>query len=107
MVLYGIDPERGIKPRGRVAHDDLAREHVALLCADENAAKNQHLCQPQYREQWRGWYGGIQRALIIDDFVYSMSQLGLQVNALRDPEDALRAVPWQVLASRRAISLAR
>jgi len=106
LMLYEIDGRRGIRPRGRVAHNRLVNRHLESLCADR-AGKNNWVCKNANRRNWRGWYGGIQRAVIIDDYVYSMGQLGLQVNDLGAPRRALRAVPWHGVQRAKAIAVAR
>ncbi len=68
LIVLSVDPEDGIVELGRISHHDLAGE---------------------------GIYAWMRRSVYIEDFIYSLSTVGVKVNRLRNPEVEVARVPFE------------
>jgi len=68
LLVYEANAEDGFTELGRVSHGDLAGD--------------------------RRWWTTVRRSIFIEDFVYSLSERGLKVNGLRNPENEYSAVSF-------------
>jgi uncharacterized secreted protein with C-terminal beta-propeller domain len=67
LVLFHVDARRGFEELGRITHEKLA----VRAGYDQNG--------------WAYGYGGISRSIIMDEYVFTLSNLGLQANVVREP----------------------
>ena len=78
LMVNSIDTKTGLTTRGFVNHRPLVE---ALYCeVDEDCSDTSYM--PQMR-----------RSLVIEDMLYSISDLGVMVSALDDPEIPVAVVP--------------
>ncbi|MBA2664681.1 MAG: beta-propeller domain-containing protein [Bradymonadaceae bacterium] len=80
LMIFHASADDGISEIGRVSHGDLVSQ---AYCHDENRDWG---CSPD--QGWR-WWSDMRRSIFMSgdgqDFVYSLSSVGLKVNELYDP----------------------
>jgi hypothetical protein len=72
LLVLAVDVNEGISELGRIDHSDLPRP-------------------PDYPDYW---HASMRRSLYIEDYLYSLSTLGLKVNLLNVPEAGVATVPF-------------
>jgi hypothetical protein len=87
LVMFEIDDDKGFVELGRVSHESFIAQANADRCQTASLAQDA-MCQPG---SWM-WLGQIQRSIIMDDYVYSLSPFALQVNDRDQPSDLVGAV---------------
>jgi len=81
LMLVAADPWAGLREIGRIDHGNLTQTRPGQPCII-NAAGH---CAP--RRARRGLRAPrMRRSIIIDSYIYSLSDIGLKVNALRTPD---------------------
>ncbi|MDQ3339086.1 MAG: beta-propeller domain-containing protein [Myxococcota bacterium] len=109
LVVYNLDKQKGFTSKGRVDHSELGTEWVDEQCAvQRKAAPKAKLaslayCNPTYQKQYRAQHP-ISRSLIIDEYILSLSNLGFEIHALSNLEDAKASVSWTAVQKKTAIA---
>jgi uncharacterized secreted protein with C-terminal beta-propeller domain len=89
LAVFSLDKQSGFKSKGRLDHGTLADGFIDEQCgaqkkaAPKAAAATLAYCNPQYRKQYRAQYP-IARSMVVDKFIISMSNIGLEIHALED-----------------------
>jgi uncharacterized secreted protein with C-terminal beta-propeller domain len=78
LIVADIDTETGLTQRGFVDHRPLVE---AIYCPDSDDCSD-----TSYMPRMR-------RSLVIEDYLFSISELGVMVSSMEDPEVPLAAVP--------------
>lgn len=76
MLVAGVDTASGVAELGRVDHADLVSESECLW-ADEEWGTDP--CADSY------WYANMRRSVVIEDYLYSISDYGVKVTEHADP----------------------
>lgn len=74
LWTIGVDTDGGLTETGRVDHEDLVAASECLW------AEYGYDCGDDY------WYAGMRRSVIMEDKLYSVSNYGMKVNELADPD---------------------
>jgi hypothetical protein len=99
VVLLQV-AKNGFEELGRISHQALADTTRSIECAG-GAAASSHPCAN--RHQQPDWRSQIQRSIVMDEVLVTISQLGLQWNSLVRPKQPLAGVAF----ARPAVALAR
>jgi uncharacterized secreted protein with C-terminal beta-propeller domain len=83
LLVYRASVTTGFQEIGRVAHDDLVTQR---WCEEYNGTDD---CRGVYYH----WWTNMRRSIFIEDFLYSLSDVGLKVNELLNPSNELVAIP--------------
>jgi len=78
LLIYKASDATGFEEIGRVNHADLVNQQ---WCHDNYDVWT---CDPDYGYSW---WTTVRRSVFIEDYVYSLSDVGLKVNGLLTPED--------------------
>lgn len=81
LMLVAADPWAGLREIGRIDHANLTLSRPGQPCIINAAG---HCAPRRVRTGLRA--PKMRRSIIIDGFIYSLSTLGLKVNALRNPD---------------------
>ncbi len=73
LLVIAVDPE-GLTELGRVNHADLVADSVCVYDWED-------ACVDEY------WYAQVRRSVVIEDWLYSISDYGVKVTALEQPQD--------------------
>jgi hypothetical protein len=87
LMLVAADPWAGLREIGRIDHGNLSLSRPGQPCIINAAG---HCAPRRARTGLRA--PQMRRSLIIDGCIYSLSTLGLKVNALRNPETEVAQV---------------
>lgn len=91
LWVNSVDTTAGIEELGRVDHSDLVAESDCIwddYYRGEDAGSSAP-CDSSY------WYAGMRRSVVMEDWLYSISDYGVKVTALREPSDTVaRALFW-------------
>jgi hypothetical protein len=87
-VVFEVSEEEGFVEVGRVDHTDIARR---VHCQEWYTAD-----QGQCFDEERRWWVDMRRNVFIDDSVYSISNVGLSVDNLYEPEEHYAALAWRL-----------
>lgn len=97
LWVNSVDTTTGIDELGRVDHTDLVAESDCIWDEAYGAGKggtdvdSGAPCANDY------WYAGMRRSVVMEDWLYSVSDYGVKVTALRDPSDTVAtALFWPV-----------
>lgn len=71
LELFSIDPAKGIEPAGSISHSAMLAEVEDAHCGERN------------HYYWNyGWEAQVRRSIFMDDYVWSISNLGMQAHHL-------------------------
>jgi hypothetical protein len=98
LILLQVSKD-GFEQLGRISHTALARTMRAQECAVATT-ENEWQCRQGAHQDWRSQ---IQRSIVMDDTLFTISQLGLQANKIAQPGKALA----RVLFPRKPVAVAR
>lgn len=84
LMVYSATPDEGFAEIGRVSHGDLVLQH---WCEIES-----FYCDGNNEVEY--WWTNMRRSIFIEDYVYSLSDVGLKVNTLLNPSAEHAALPW-------------
>ncbi len=87
LMLVAADPWAGLREIGRIDHANLSLSRPGQPCI---ITAGGHCAPRRARTGLRA--PQMQRSLIIDGYIYSLSGLGLKVNALRNPDTEVARV---------------
>ncbi len=87
LMLVAADPWAGLREIGRIDHGDLGLSRRGRPCIITAGGH----CAPR-RARTGSRAPQMRRSIIIDGFIYSISAMGLKVNALRNPQTAVAQV---------------
>ena len=87
LLVLDVDAEEGFSELGRVEHTDLVAQST---CAYGGASNRP--CEDEDH-----WYASMQRSVVIEDRLYSISNYGVKVNDHRDPAVELGSVIFRPL----------
>jgi len=96
LAVYTLDRKRGFRAKGRLDHGALAEVFVERQCETmrtQNPQYAQHYCSDQYRRQGRAQYP-VTRSLIVDKFILSFSNMGMEIHELADL-DVAATLSWE------------
>jgi uncharacterized secreted protein with C-terminal beta-propeller domain len=82
-MVFRVGPENGFEPLGRVDHSDIAR---AASCP-QWSTDEQSRCYDEYR-----WWANMRRSIFIEDYLYTLSSVGLSVDELLHPQNHLASL---------------
>jgi uncharacterized secreted protein with C-terminal beta-propeller domain len=85
VISFAVSPD-GILELGRV-------DHRSLVEASECYYSKWYGYEASSCEDW-GWYATVRRSVYIEDNLFSVSNYGVKVNELMDPEVEIAAVPF-------------
>jgi hypothetical protein len=109
LAVYKLDKQKGFTNKGRLDHSELGDVWVDEQCAAQKKAAPKakpaalHYCNPVYQKQYRAQYP-IARSLIIDEYILSLSNLGFEIHALSNLEDAKASLSWTAVQKKTAIA---
>jgi uncharacterized secreted protein with C-terminal beta-propeller domain len=83
LMVYRASTATGFQEIGRVAHDDLVSQRWC----------EQYTGEGDCRAVDYAWWTNMRRSLFIEDYLYSLSDVGLKVNELLNPSAELIAIP--------------
>ena len=84
LLVATIDTHRGLSKRGFVSHRPLVE---AIYCPEEDEGEGEDCTDTSFTPQLR-------RSLVIEDYLFSISDLGLMVSSMADPEVPVATVPF-------------
>jgi uncharacterized secreted protein with C-terminal beta-propeller domain len=96
LAVYHLDRKTGFRSLGRIDHGVLADALTASQCARfkrDQPQSAEYYCKPEYLAQMRYGYG-IDRSMVIDKYILSISTAGLEVHELADL-DFTAALSWE------------
>jgi hypothetical protein len=83
--MFHVDAARGFEERGRISHASLAERARRASC-EKVSTNNAYYCNAGSADWYWGYaYGGITRSIIMDEYVFTLSNVGLLVNDLAEP----------------------
>ena len=85
--MLDVDAEAGFSELGRVEHTDLVAQSACAYGETESRP-----CDDEYY-----WYASMQRSVVIEDQLYSISNYGVKVNDHRDPSVEVASVLFHPL----------
>lgn len=87
--LWVVDVgDRALAELGRVDHSDLVEESACLYSGSLGEGVSE-TCPADY------WYAGLRRSVVIEDYLYSVSDYGIKVSIQRAPDiEVARVVFW-------------
>ncbi len=89
IYVFHVDADDGFSSRGRVSHNHLVERWRQKQC-EQN--KQQYYCQNQYQQNyWWGW-ANLNRSIIMDDTIFTLSNLGIMAHKIEDTDSALSTV---------------
>jgi hypothetical protein len=94
MVVYDVDKTDGFSLLGKIDHGALADVFTKKACADAKAANNNtdgYVCGKDYLKQMHAAYP-IDRSMVMDKYLVTMSQVGLEIHALKKLDKAPSAI---------------
>lgn len=94
MVVYDVDKKDGFSLLGKLDHGALADVFTKKACADAKAANNNtdgYVCGKDYLKQMHAAYP-IDRSMVMDKYLVTMSQVGLEIHALKKLDKAPSAI---------------
>jgi hypothetical protein len=109
LAVYSLDKKKGFTSKGRVDHGELGTAWLEEQCAAQKKGAPKakvaqlHYCNPVHQKQYRAQYP-ISRSIIIDQFILSLSNLGFEIHALADLDDAKATVSWTAVQKKSAIA---
>jgi hypothetical protein len=95
LVVYHYDRKRGFDLRGRLDHRALADAWVTELCAEARRTQNgnePYYCVKANADMMRGQIP-INRSMIVDKYILSISAIGLEIHELSDL-DVAATLSW-------------
>lgn len=84
VVAFHVDPRGSFEELGRISHAGLARRHFESACRRGDPSYQYH-CQAYDARTWLQSYAALTRSIVMDDHLFTLSNIGLQVNSLADP----------------------
>ena len=108
LAVYGLDKTTGFTNKGRLDHGALTDVWLDDQCAAQKKASPKApatalaYCTPQYRKQYRAAYP-ISRSRVVDKYIISMSNMGLEIHALADL-DVASTLSWTQAAKKSALA---
>lgn len=108
LAVYSLDKATGFKSKGRLDHGALTEVWIDEQCAMQKKASPKTpiaqlaYCTPQYKKQYRAMYP-IARSLVVDKYILSMSNMGLEIHALEDM-DIESTLSWTQAAKKSPIA---
>jgi uncharacterized secreted protein with C-terminal beta-propeller domain len=108
LAVYSLDKQKGFTSKGRVDHNALGDDWLDEQCDIQKKAAPKaklatlYYCNPTYRKQVRGQYP-ISRSIIIDQFILSLSNVGLEIHGLADMK-VKAALSWTKVAQKSALA---
>ena len=87
LLVLDVDAEAGFSELGRVEHTDLVAQSACAYGETESRP-----CDDEYY-----WYASMQRSVVIEDQLYSISNYGVKVNDHRDPSIEVASVLFHPL----------
>ena len=84
LGVFDIDVDEGIKEVGFIDHSDLAARQRCPYTDTDRA-----YCSDFYEYNW---YASMRRSIYIEDYLFSLSHVGLKVSLLDDPAAEMAAV---------------
>jgi len=83
LIVYGVDPRRGFTLYGRVSHHQLATEVIQAMCDRATADPwDGPGCDPAASAGMLPAYAQIDRSIVIDNYLVSLGQAGLEIHSL-------------------------
>jgi uncharacterized secreted protein with C-terminal beta-propeller domain len=100
MIVYDVDADDGFTLRGKIDHRALAAPALEQACADARKANNgteTYACNKDNLVAQQAAYA-IDRSIVVDKYVLTTSQLGLEIHAIAKLDEDGRAKPAATLA---------
>jgi uncharacterized secreted protein with C-terminal beta-propeller domain len=89
IFVFDVDAKKGFTDKGSVSHDSLIEGWRARHC-EKNP--NDYYCRyPNQRHYWWGW-SNLNRSIIMDDVIFTLSNLGIMAHKLDDTDRSLASV---------------
>ena len=108
LAVYNLDRQKGFTSKGRIDHSALGGDFVDEQCEIQKKAapkaKPAQLtyCNPVYKKQYRSQYP-VMRSIVIDQFILSLSNIGIEIHALADM-DVKASLAWTAVAKKTALA---
>jgi uncharacterized secreted protein with C-terminal beta-propeller domain len=108
LAVYSLDKQKGFTSKGRVDHGALGDNWVDEQCqvqkkaAPKAKAADLYYCNAANRKYYRAQYP-IQRSIVIDQFILSLSNLGIEIHALADM-DVKASLSWTKMQKKTALA---
>ena len=108
LAVFGLDKKSGFTKKGRLDHAALGAGWLDKQCAEQRLAAPKAstaslaYCNPQTRKQFGAQYP-ISRSLVVDEYILSLSTLGLEIHALANL-DIKASLSWNKLAAKTPIA---
>jgi hypothetical protein len=108
LAVYTLDKQKGFTSKGRVDHTALGADWVDEQCRAQKKAQPKakleqlYYCNPTNQKQYSAQHP-IQRSIIIDQFILSLSNLGIEIHALADM-DVKAALSWTKVQKKTALA---
>jgi uncharacterized secreted protein with C-terminal beta-propeller domain len=108
LAVYNLDKQKGFTSKGRVDHAALGDDWVAEQCQAQKKASPKakpaqlYYCTPANQKQYRAQHP-IQRSIVIDQFILSLSNLGIEIHALAGM-DVKAALSWTTMQKKTALA---
>lgn len=103
LMVYKVDAKRGFQKKGRLDHRALANVWVEQTCRDQKKANPNYAhyyCTPEYKRQAAAQYP-VTRSMIVDKYILSLSQIGLEIHELSDL-DVAATLSWAAVEKHSA-----
>ena len=84
LLLFKIDTTDGISELGRIDHADMTSAYYCAVYNEDWACDAEH---DGYR-----WWTSIRRSIFIEDYVYSISDIGMKINDMFGTQDEIKAL---------------
>jgi uncharacterized secreted protein with C-terminal beta-propeller domain len=108
LAVYTLDKQKGFTSKGRVDHTALGADWVDEQCRVQKKAQPKakleqlYYCNPANQKQYSAQHP-IQRSIVIDQFILSLSSLGIEIHALADM-DVKAALSWTKMQKKSALA---
>ena len=95
LWVNGVDTTDGIVELGKVDHADLVDQSDCVWDEMYGYGEGDATDVSAPCDESAYWYAGMRRSVVMEDWLYSVSDYGIKVTALRDPTDvAATALFW-------------
>jgi uncharacterized secreted protein with C-terminal beta-propeller domain len=108
LAVYNLDKQKGFTSKGRIDHAALGDSWLDEQCEIQKKAAPKarldalYYCNPKYRKQYRSQYP-IMRSIVIDQFILSLSNLGIEIHGLANM-DVKSSLSWTSVAKKSALA---
>lgn len=84
LLLFKIDTTTGISELGRIDHADMTSAYYCAVYNEDWACNTEH--------EDHHWWTSIRRSIFIEDYVYSISDIGMKINDMFGDQNELKAL---------------